>query len=175
MLWEGITQFCRFTVFLLRCTLRAIHQFFLYLWSSTSYVSKASLPTCYSNSQPKSWLLPSQKRRLYSAALAAATSWAFLFLQYDSPPSKQKPSVTGQRLTCLPELLHSSLVSQMWARLVDASSSPALLRVLSFSSASLPVYQDTVRRRNKVGEGIFHLYFSPQSLSFLSIANSPYK
>ena len=186
VLWEGITHFCRFTFFLLRCTLRAIRQFFIDLWSATSHVSKASipnfnhpLPTCSSSalSQSADFFL------LRNGACTACRACCHIMDFYISVVSL---SALWESALCLwteanlPSYAFElscwvSCVSFIgwWFILLCPLNFLSHLLLLQFTgtlkSISLPMRGEIRLER------VFSICFSPQSLSFASLASSSYK
>lgn len=83
VLWEGITHFCRFTFFLLRCTLRVIWQFSIDLWSLLFMCPKHPFQILITPFQLALLVLSAKVLTSSSEmepAQPAATSWTFIFL-----------------------------------------------------------------------------------------------
>lgn len=186
VLWEGITHFCRFTFFLLRCTLRAIWQFFIDLWSATFHVSKASipnfnhsLPTCCSSahSQSADFFL------LRNGACTACTACCHIMDFYISVVPL---STLWESALCLwteANLPPCALELISWVSYVSFIGWWfILLCPLNFLSHLLLLqFMDTLKsvsfsERGKIRlERVFSICFSPQSPSFASLASSSYK
>lgn len=174
MLWEGITQFCRFTFFILQCTSG--------LFNNPSYISGQLPPKACPKASLQSvdLSLPNVCSRIVLSANVLASS----FLEMEVAPhepmpthchvvdislsvvslySSEKPLLSGKRLICLPMLLSSSLISHMWTCPFNVFSHMPLLHCNPFLEKMRP-------------ERAFPSYATPtQSLSFLSLASSSCK
>lgn len=185
MLWERITHLCRFTFFLLRCTLRAIQQFFIYLWSATSHMSKASIPN-FNHSLPTCYSSTVEFLASFFSEVEAVQQGPSCCHIMDSSISVVLLSTLWEKALCLCteanlpscalELIRCiSYVSLFgWWFILSCplnflSHLPLLRSINALKSISLPV-------RGKIrSERVFSIFFSPQPLSFLSLASFSYK
>lgn len=137
---RGITHFADF--FLPRCTLRAVRQFSIDLWSATFHVSKASIPNFNHSLQLallvlSAKVLTSSSSEMEPAACCHIMDF-YISMKYLSPPSEKVPSVSGQRLIYLPVLLNVSLgVSECLCWLMIHPIMPCTFPLSSASSSSL--------------------------------------